>query len=101
MTTVIDRERLAATFSELCGISSPSRREGKISAYLKEAFAALGLDWRDHVVVDPALFRPADIAVSRANPAKAARELGWEATMGPADVARAMAAHEQQEIASK
>ena len=36
-----------------------------------------------------ASFRPADIAVSRANPAKAARELGWKATMGPADVARA------------
>ncbi len=45
MTTVIDRERLAATFAELCGISSPSRREGKISAYLKEAFAALGADF--------------------------------------------------------
>ena len=44
MTTAIDRERLAATFTKLCGISSPSRREGKISAYLKEAFAALGAD---------------------------------------------------------
>jgi GDPmannose 4,6-dehydratase len=69
--------------------------------FVAEAFAALGLDWHDHVVVDPTLFRPADIAVSRANPAKAASELGWKATMGPADVARAMAVHEQQEILSK
>jgi GDPmannose 4,6-dehydratase len=66
--------------------------------FVAEAFAALDLDWREHVIVDPELFRPADIAVSRANPAKAERELGWKATMGPADVARAMAVHEQQEI---
>ncbi|OLN26019.1 GDP-mannose 4,6-dehydratase [Desulfovibrio sp. DV] len=69
--------------------------------FVAEAFAALGLDWREHVVVDPELFRPADIAVSRANPAKAERELGWKATMAPADVARAMAVHEQQEILPK
>ena len=69
--------------------------------FVAEAFAALGLDWQDHVKVDSALFRPADIAVSRANPAKAALSLGWKATMGPADVARAMAVHEQQEILQK
>jgi GDPmannose 4,6-dehydratase len=69
--------------------------------FVAEAFAALGLDWQDHVKVDSTLFRPADIAVSRANPAKAAQTLGWKATMGPADVARAMAVHEQQEILQK
>ena len=69
--------------------------------FVAEAFAALGLDWQDHVKVDSTLFRPADIAVSRANPAKAAQALGWKATMGPADVARAMAVHEQQEILQK
>ncbi|BAH76171.1 GDP-mannose 4,6-dehydratase [Solidesulfovibrio magneticus] len=69
--------------------------------FVAEAFAALGLDWQDHVQVDSTLFRPADIAVSRANPAKAAQALGWKATMGPADVARAMAVHEQQEILQK
>ena len=69
--------------------------------FVAEAFAALGLDWQDHVVVDSTLFRPADIAVSRANPAKAAQALGWKATMGPSDVARTMALHEQQEILQK
>jgi GDPmannose 4,6-dehydratase len=69
--------------------------------FVAEAFAALGLDWHDHVVVDPSLFRPADIAVSRANPAKAAKELGWKASLGPAEVARTLAVHEQQEMQSK
>lgn len=44
MTVQINRERLAATFTELCEISSPSRQEGRIAAHLKEAFAALGAD---------------------------------------------------------
>ena len=64
--------------------------------FTAEAFAAAGLDWREHVDVDASLFRPADIAVSRANPAKAERVLGWKATLFPADVARAMVAHEQE-----
>jgi GDPmannose 4,6-dehydratase len=62
--------------------------------FTAEAFAAVGLDWRDHVEVDPSLYRPADIAVSRANPAKAGRVLGWKPGHAPLDVARAMVAHE-------
>jgi len=65
--------------------------------FTAEAFAAAGLDWREHVDVDPSLFRPTDIAVSRANPAKAERELGWKATLHPAGVARAMVAHERDQ----
>lgn len=44
MTVQINRERLAATFTELCEISSPSRKEGAIAAHLKKSFAALGAD---------------------------------------------------------
>ncbi|MBU1566183.1 MAG: M20/M25/M40 family metallo-hydrolase, partial [Proteobacteria bacterium] len=40
----INRERLAATFTELCEISSPSRKEGAIAACLREKFTALGAD---------------------------------------------------------
>ena len=44
MRIEINRERLAATFTELCQISSPSRREGVIATYLKKAFVDLGAD---------------------------------------------------------
>ena len=44
-TSAVNRERLASTFTALCNISSPSRREGKISAYLKELFSELGADF--------------------------------------------------------
>jgi peptidase T-like protein len=37
----VNRERLAATFTELCEIDSPSRREGRISQRLQEIFREL------------------------------------------------------------
>ena len=41
------------------------------------AFAHVGLRYEDHVVVDPALFRPAEVDVLLGNPGKARRKLGW------------------------
>ncbi|MBN1954870.1 MAG: GDP-mannose 4,6-dehydratase [Anaerolineae bacterium] len=42
------------------------------------AFARVGLDWRDHVEVDPRFMRPTEIAASRGDYSKARAELGWE-----------------------
>jgi GDPmannose 4,6-dehydratase len=42
------------------------------------AFAAAGLDWREHVDCDPALIRPAEVDVLCADPSKARSQLGWE-----------------------
>lgn len=44
MTIAINRERLATTFTTLCEIDSPSRREGKICRWLKKTFSELGAD---------------------------------------------------------
>ncbi|MDW7772386.1 MAG: M20/M25/M40 family metallo-hydrolase [Desulfobulbaceae bacterium] len=41
---LIDRERLAGTFTRLCETDSPSWQEGKIAALLKTIFAGLGAD---------------------------------------------------------
>ena len=45
------------------------------------AFGYLGLDWRKYVVVDPKLFRPADVDLLVADASKARRVLGWEPTV--------------------
>jgi GDPmannose 4,6-dehydratase len=50
-----------------------------LSDFIAEAFGVLGLNWRDHVMSDPALCRPTDISISRANPSKARQRLGWTA----------------------
>jgi GDPmannose 4,6-dehydratase len=41
------------------------------------AFSHVGLDYRDHVVADPALIRPAEVDHLLGDPSKAQRELGW------------------------
>ena len=44
MKTTINRERLAATFTELCEISSPSKKEAGVAAHLQQKFEDLGAD---------------------------------------------------------
>jgi GDPmannose 4,6-dehydratase len=36
------------------------------------------LDWRRYVVIDPQFYRPAEVDVLLAQPAKARRQLGWQ-----------------------
>ncbi len=44
----------------------------------EHAFGAVGLDWRQHVVVDPTLMRPAEVDHLIGNASKAKKNLGWE-----------------------
>jgi GDPmannose 4,6-dehydratase len=50
-----------------------------IEDFVKTTFTQLGLNWENHVKSDPSLFRPTDIDHSCGNPAKARKNLGWEA----------------------
>jgi len=61
-----------------------------LKSFVKAAFRELGLDWRDHVKLDPAFLRPTDIARGVGNPARAAKELGWRAQYRMKDVVRMM-----------
>lgn len=63
--------------------------------FVAQAFAAVGLDWHDHVGSDPALMRPSDLAVSRADPQRAAQRLGWTAQTDMPIVVQRMVASEQ------
>ncbi len=45
---------------------------------VETAFARAGLDWQKHVVVDPALYRPAEVDLLVGDPGKARRQLGWK-----------------------
>lgn len=56
--------------------------------FVSEAFQAFDLDWRDHVIQDPSLFRPTDLVMSHANPSKAEKLLGWKAKSYMTDVVR-------------
>jgi GDPmannose 4,6-dehydratase len=45
---------------------------------VQRAFDCVGLDWQQHVEVDPQLIRPAEINTLRGDAAKARRRLGWQ-----------------------
>lgn len=61
-----------------------------LAEFVSTAFSLVGLDWREHVVQDSALLRPADIRVNRADPSKAQRQLGWTASLKGQQVVKAM-----------
>jgi GDPmannose 4,6-dehydratase len=69
-----------------------------LEAYAAEAFRLLGLDWRKHVESDPALLRPTDLRVGRANPSKAKERLSWMARSKMKDVVRQMIAAAQEDV---
>jgi len=48
-----------------------------VGEFAQIAFSHVGLNWRDHVVVDPAFYRPAEVDLLLADPTKTRRQLGW------------------------
>jgi GDPmannose 4,6-dehydratase len=61
-----------------------------LEAFVAAAFAAVDLDWRDHVRYDESFHRPTDLAVSRCNPRRARELLGWTARTRMAEVVQRM-----------
>jgi GDPmannose 4,6-dehydratase len=64
--------------------------------FVELAFREVGLNWRDHVEIDRALYRPADLDVGRADPRKAARLLEWTARHRLPEVVRMMVGAERR-----
>jgi GDPmannose 4,6-dehydratase len=46
--------------------------------FCEMAFARVGLNWEDYVVVDPKFLRPAEVDLLLGDPTKAKAKLGWE-----------------------
>jgi len=61
-----------------------------LEEFIDMVFGCLDLNWNNHVVIDPALFRPADLLSGRANPSKAKELLGWSAAIGLREVIQGM-----------
>lgn len=65
-------------------------RSESLEYFAELVFAEFGLDWRAHLESRDDLYRPTDLAVSRANPKKAELKLGWRAQHGISDVVKFM-----------
>jgi GDPmannose 4,6-dehydratase len=49
-----------------------------VREFCEEAFGCAGLDWKEHVTVDPKYFRPAEVDFLLGDAGKARKALGWE-----------------------
>ncbi len=61
-----------------------------VREFVNEAFDYLGLDPERHVQIDPNYFRPTEVDVLVADPAKARKELGWSPRVKFKDLVRIM-----------
>jgi GDPmannose 4,6-dehydratase len=61
-----------------------------VREFLEEAFSCVELDWKEHVVVDPKYFRPAEVDVLLGDPTKARQVLGWKPRVSFRELVRLM-----------
>jgi GDPmannose 4,6-dehydratase len=52
-------------------------RTHSVRDFVRLAFEAVGLNWEDHVVIDPRFYRPAEVDLLVGDASKAHRELAW------------------------
>jgi len=65
-----------------------------VREFAEIAFAALDLDYREYVTVNPKFFRPAEKIPLSGDPAKAVQKLNWQRTKSFEEIVREMVAHE-------
>jgi len=49
-----------------------------VREFLEEAFSYLGLEWQEHVEIDPKYYRPAEVDLLVGDASKAKANLGWQ-----------------------
>jgi GDPmannose 4,6-dehydratase len=72
-----------------------------VREFLELAFSHAGLDWRDHVELDPRYLRPADVDHLRADPSKARMVLAWEPTVTFEELVRIMMEADMEAVESR
>ncbi len=61
-----------------------------VKEFLELAFSHVGLNWKDHVVIDKAFYRPAEVHLLKGDYSKARRKLGWKPTVKFAELVKMM-----------
>ncbi len=69
-----------------------------VREFLDESFSYAGLNWREHVEIDPKYFRPSEVNLLLGDAGKAKRNLGWEPKTGFKDLVRLMVDADRAEV---
>ncbi|MCE2449405.1 MAG: GDP-mannose 4,6-dehydratase [Candidatus Latescibacteria bacterium] len=70
-----------------------------IGEFCEVAFAHVGLDWRQYVVVDERFLRPAEVYTLLGDATKARKRLGWEPEVGFEEMVRQMVDWDLEQVA--
>jgi len=65
-----------------------------VREFCRLAFETAGLNYEDHVVVDPRFFRPAEVHVLMGDASKAEEKLGWKSSVRFEELVRTMVEHD-------
>lgn len=65
-----------------------------VREFLEAAFGYVGLDYRDHIVIDKSLYRPAEVYMLQGNASKAHEKLGWTPSISFEALVREMVDHD-------
>jgi GDPmannose 4,6-dehydratase len=69
-----------------------------VREFCELAFAEVGLDYEQYVVIDPRFMRPAEVELLLGDPSKARRELGWEPRVSFEELVREMVKADMAEV---
>ena len=72
-----------------------------IGEFCRAAFEHVGLDWQEHVVVDPKFFRPAEVNILLGDGTKAKEKLGWEPEITFEEMVQMMVDRDLEVVAEK
>jgi len=72
-----------------------------IGDFCRAAFEHVGLDWQEHVVVDPKFFRPAEVNILLGDGTKAKEKLGWEPEISFEEMVQMMVDRDLEVVAEK
>lgn len=61
-----------------------------VRTFLEKAFNMVNLDWNDHVVIDPSLYRPCEVEFLKGDCSKAQSLLGWNIKINFDDLVKDM-----------
>jgi GDPmannose 4,6-dehydratase len=69
-------------------------RSQTVGQFVEAAFGCVGLNWRDHVRIDPRYLRPAEVQHLCGDASRAREKLGWAPTMDLDELVRSMVEHD-------
>ena len=76
-------------------------KEHSVADFAKKAFAHVGLNYKDHIVIDKKLMRPAEVDTLLADYSKAKKNLNWEPKISFDDLVITMVENDLENISKK